>query len=153
MKAKEFGTYEVDGFEVDVSKIATRSCDQNVVELPYLGDIPSIPEHNYAAFVRLFVCPECTRVTLEIVGSNDMHCVIPLEATNDEITFLMDKFFRQKKAATGLDSYWLGVWHAHYIDWKHIRNDSLYVYDIFKSLPEKERSRILSFLKYAESHS
>lgn len=63
----------------------------------------------------------------------------PLEASSEEIIALLDGFFKQNQDATGLAQYWLGVWQAHYTEWRKIVTGPDRLLTILSSLSVTDR--------------
>lgn len=63
----------------------------------------------------------------------------PLEASSEEIIALLDGFFKQNRDATGLAQYWLGVWQAHYTEWRKIVTGPDRLLTILSSLSVTDR--------------
>ena len=54
-------------------------------------------------------------------------------------TGLLDGFFKQNQDATGLAQYWLGVWQAHYTEWRKIVTGPDRLLTILSSLSVTDR--------------
>lgn len=107
------------GFELDANAVGMRSTNATDITLPYTGGLPEQMCHAKAAYVYLGV-QLVQGIRLVLVADNGKGKVLkrPLDAPSEEIVALLDRFFSQDRSATGLEEYWLGVWQAHYIEWK-----------------------------------
>lgn len=107
-----------NGFELDSTAITLQSIDSRNIQLPYAGPLPVDADSAYIFFH--LVPTQAKAVLVCKSGGKDRRFV--LEYTAAEIKELLNKFFFADDGGTrfdnGLDKYWLGMWTAHYIDWK-----------------------------------
>lgn len=107
------------GFTLDASAIGLRSISDTDVKLPYNGALPKQMSPASSAYVYINVqLIQGVRLVLVTNGGRGKEQRRFLESSNKEIIALLDSFFEQERSATGLEDYWLGVWQAHYIEWK-----------------------------------
>lgn len=107
-----------NGYELDTSAIKLQSMDNSSIHLSYTG---SLPVKADSAYVALKMMPtQAGAVLVCKVDGKEKRYV--LEYSVSEIKELLEKFFFSDKGNTrfdnGLDRYWLGLWTAHYLDWK-----------------------------------
>ncbi len=92
---------------LDTSALGMRSVSKTDIKLPYSGVLPeqmAVPSSAYVYFNVQLV--QGVRLVLVVKSSGkDIKC--PLEATNEEIVTLLDKFFDQSQSETGMAPYWL----------------------------------------------
>ena len=113
--AANFGKYDLD-----VSAVGMRSISETDIKLPYTGVLPVQMSASSGAYVYLNVqLAQGARLVLVAHGKGK-DIKRPLEASSEEIIALLDGFFKQNQDATGLAQYWLGVWQAHYTEWRKI---------------------------------
>lgn len=128
---------------LDTSALGMRSVSKTDIKLPYSGALPeqmAVPSSAYVYFNVQLV--QGVRLVLVVKGSGkDIKC--PLEATNEEIVALLDKFFDQSQSETGMVPYWLGLWQAHYIEWRKISTQPDRLLEILSTLSMSD----LEFLK------
>jgi len=108
-----------NSFELDANAVEMRSASATDIRLPYSGKLPKHMRPVQSAYVYLNVqLIQGARLVLVIDGGKSKKQKRFLEASDDEIITLLDKFFEQERNDTGLEDYWLGMWQAHYIEWK-----------------------------------
>lgn len=126
-------------FKLDTSAIGMRSISETDIKLPYTGLLPDQMSAASNAYVYLNVqLAQGARLVLVVKG-NDKSIKRPLEASSEEIITLLDKFFSQHMEDTGVTQYWLGVWQAHYIEWKKIVTGPDHLLAILSTLSVKDR--------------
>lgn len=126
-------------FEVDTSAIGMRSISDTDIKLPYSGQLPEQMPMVSSAYIYLNVqLTQGARLVLVARGKGE-DIKRPLKASNEEIIALLNKFFGQKQDATGVAQYWLGVWQAHYIEWKQIVTSPNRLLSILSTLPVQDR--------------
>ena len=107
-----------NGFKLDATAIKLQSMDSSNIRLPYTGNLPVDADSAYIAFKM--VPAQAKAVLVCKCAGKDKR--FPLEYTATEIKQVLDAFFFARDGGTrfnnGLDRYWLGLWTAHYIDWK-----------------------------------
>lgn len=129
------------GFTLDASAIGSRSISDTNVELPYNGALPKQMSPASSAYVYINVqLAQGARAALVVKKKDGKTLKRPLAASDEDILSLLDGFFNQPHEATGLSEYWLGLWQAHYIEWRRVRKWPSYLLDIFSTLPEKDRA-------------
>ncbi len=133
-------TADFGGFELDVGALGMRSISYTDIKLPYTGPLPKQMSPASSAYVYLNVqLSQGIRLVLS-VQREGKSMKRPLEASSEEIIPLLDRFFTQNQDATGLAQYWLGVWHAHYIEWRKIVTRPDCLLTILSALPERDRN-------------
>lgn len=121
MKVKDsiLGTY--NNFELDISAIELHSLSDEDIKLPYTGVLPQQMSLASSAYIYFNVqVTQDVNVVLVVTMKNGKQMKHPLRASNEELISLLDEFFKQTSENTGMKSYYLGLWWAHYIDWKKI---------------------------------
>lgn len=108
--------------------------------LPYRGALPGQMSSASSAYLQVNVQPTQGAQLVLVVNKGTGKVRRPLEATNEEIIDLLDRFFEQKN--TGLDAYWLGFEQANYIGWKQIAQDFRRLLKMVRALPMDERTYI-----------
>ena len=107
-------------FKLDTSAVGMRSISDTDIKLPYTGLLPEQMPAVSSAYVYLNVqLAQGVRLVV-VVNGKGKEIKRPLKASSEEIIALLDKFFNQQMDDTGVALYWLGVWQAHYIEWKKI---------------------------------
>ena len=97
------------GFALDANAIDLRSASKDNIMLPYHGTLPAqLSEASGAQIYLNIQVSQPIRVVLVISGSGRKKERYALEATTEEIKFLLDRFFDQKENS-GLSAYWLGI--------------------------------------------
>ena len=100
-----------NSFELNASAVGLRSTSATDIKLPYSGELPEHMRSVQSAYVYLNVqLIQGVRLVLVTDGGKGREQKRFLEASNEEIIALLDKFFEQERNATGLEDYWLGVW-------------------------------------------
>lgn len=126
-------------FELDTSSIGMRSISETDIKLPYTGSLPDQILAVSSAYVYLNIqLVQGARLVLVVKGEGK-DIKRPLEASSEEIIALLDKFFNQHMDDTGIAQYWLGVWQAHYIEWKKIMTGPDRLFTILSTLSVKDR--------------
>ncbi len=59
--------------------------------------------------------------------------------SSEKMILLMDKFFGQSMSATGLSEYWLGLWQAHYIEWRKVMKVPTLLLNVLSTLSLRDR--------------
>ena len=132
--AANFGKYDLD-----VSAVGMRSISETDIKLPYTGVLPVQMSASSGAYVYLNVqLAQGARLVLVAHGKGK-DIKRPLEASSEEIIALLDGFFKQNQDATGLAQYWLGVWQAHYTEWRKIVTGPDRLLTILSSLSVTDR--------------
>lgn len=126
-------------FDLDASAVKMRSISETDIKLPYTGALPAQMSASTGAYVYLNVqLTQGARLVLVARGKGK-DIKRPLEASSEEIIALLDGFFKQNPEATGLAQYWLGVWQAHYAEWRKVVTGPGRLLAILSSLPITER--------------
>lgn len=128
------------GFELDAGAVELHSEKPQDIILPYCGALPGRMSSASSAYLQVNVQPTQGAQLVLVVNKGTGKVRRPLEATNEEIIDLLDKFFEQKN--TGLDAYWLGFEQANYIGWKQIAQDFRRLLKMVRALPMDERTYI-----------
>lgn len=108
-------------FELDTSAVKLFSLSTEDIKLPYTGVLPQ--QMSIAADAYIYFNVQVTQevsVVLVVNLKNGKQIKRPLRVSNEELIFLLDEFFKQPSQSTGLKSYYLGLWWAHFMDWKKI---------------------------------
>ena len=108
-------------FEMDTDAVGLRSLSDEDIKLPYTGVLPQQMALASSAYIYFNVqVTQDVNVVLVVTMKNGKQMKRPLHTSNEELISLLDEFFEQALESTGMKSYYLGLWWAHYIDWKKI---------------------------------
>lgn len=133
-RAANFGN-----FKLDIGDIGMRSISGTDIKLPYTGALPVQMSAVSDTYIYLNIqLAQGVRIVLAAY-ENGKAIKYPLKASNEEIISLLDSFFEQKYETTGIAQYWLGIWQAHYIEWKKIVTDPNRLLTILSALPINDR--------------
>lgn len=126
-------------YDLDISAVGMRSISDTDIKLPYTGALPVEMSASPSVYVYLNVqLVQGARLVL-VAHGNGKDIKRPLEASSEEIIALLDGFFKQDQDVTGLAQYWLGVWQAHYIEWRKIVTGPDRLLTILSSLSVTDR--------------
>ncbi len=129
-----------NSFELDTNAVGLRSTSTTEIRLLYSGRLPKYLCPAKSAYVYLNVqLTQGIRLVLVTDGGNGKGQKCLLEASNEEIIALLDRFFEQERNATGLEDYWLGVWHAYYIEWRRFATWPDCLLDAISTLPDQKK--------------
>lgn len=110
-----------NGLTLNIANISNTSAAENNIVLPYTGELPESISSAESAAVHFIIKPADVRIALQINQSGKI-TRFPIEAAREEIAEVLDKFFFSGNGSTrfdcGLSPYWLGIWQAHFIDFK-----------------------------------
>lgn len=110
---------DFNNFALDTSAVELRSVDREDIRLPYMGALPQQMSPAIDAYIYFNVqITQEVKVVLVVTLKSGKRIRRPLVVSNTELISLLDKFFCQPRERTGLDLYDLGLWQAHYIDWR-----------------------------------
>lgn len=115
-----FNNEQYNGFALDMDGIQAdnHSLRADRIELTYTGRLPEQFDSCTNARVCLIVKPHDVRVCLKAYRDKKNLFAI-IDAQPPEIENLLDRFFETPNSgSTGLESFWSGVWFAHFVDWK-----------------------------------
>lgn len=108
-------------FELDTSAVELHSLSGEDIKLPYTGVLPQQMSLATSAYIYFNVqVTQDVNVVLVVNLKTGKQMKRPLRMSDEELTSLLDEFFKQPSQSTGLSPYYLGLWWAHYIDWKKI---------------------------------
>lgn len=128
-----------NGFNLNTANISNTSAAENNIVLPYTGESISSAE---SAAVYFNVKPTSVRIVLQVSQSGKIER-FPIDAEKEEIAEVLNRFFFNSSGGTrfdcGLSPYWLGIWQAHFIDWK---NASIYILDVIDNLSTEDKAKI-----------
>ena len=141
----------LDGLDLDVKSVGLKSVSESDIKLPYLGDL-SGKMLAESASIYLNVQPtQRVRALLVVKGKSGEVIKRPLQVSSGEIVALLDKFFQQDQEDTGLSPYWLGLWQAHYIDWRKIVTGPDRLLEILYTLTKEDRASLIKHMNDDES--
>ena len=121
-------------FELDTNAVELHSLSGEDIKLPYTGVLPRQMHSASNAYIYFNVqVAQDVSVVLVANMKNGRQLKRPLRASNEELISLLDDFFKQ--TSTGLEPYYLGLWRAHYIDWRRIVTRPERLLNIFCRLP------------------
>ncbi len=125
-------------FELDANAVGLRSTSTTEIRLLYSGELPEHMRPVQSAYAYLNVqLIQGVRLVLVTDGGKGKGQRCLLEASNEEIIALLDKFFEQEWNATGLEDYWLGIWQAHYIEWRRFATWPDCLLEAISTLPDQ----------------
>ena len=90
------------GFELDAGAVELHSEKPQDIMLPYRGALPGRMSSASSAYLQVNVQPTQGAQLVLVVNKGTGKVRRPLEATNEEIIDLLDRFFEQKN--TGLEA-------------------------------------------------
>ena len=114
--AANFGKYDLD-----VSAVGMRSISETDIKLPYTGVLPVQMSASSGAYVYL-----------NVQLAQGARLVLVAHGKGKDIK-------RPLEDATGLAQYWLGVWQAHYTEWRKIVTGPDRLLTILSSLSVTDR--------------
>lgn len=121
MHIKKSIVADFGNFELDTSAVGLRSLSDEDIKLPYTGVLPQQMSLATTAYIYFNVqVTQNVSVVLVVDLKTGKQMKRPLQVSDAELISLLDEFFQQPGQRTGLSSYYLGLWWAHYIDWKKI---------------------------------
>lgn len=108
-------------FELDTNAVELHSLSGEDIKLPYTGVLPQQMSLATNAYIYFNVqVTQDVNVVLVVNLKTGRQMKRPLRMSDEELISLLDEFFKQPSQSTGLSPYYLGLWWAHYIDWKKI---------------------------------
>jgi len=108
-------------FELDTSAVELHSLSGEDIKLPYTGVLPQQMSLATNAYIYFNVqVTQDVNVVLVVNLKTGKQMKRPLRISDEELISLLDEFFKQPSQSTGLSPYYLGLWWAHYIDWKKV---------------------------------
>lgn len=114
--AEDFG-----GFELDTSAVELHSAKKENIMLPYRGPLPKQMSSVSSAYIQISAQPvQGVKCVLVVNLDSGKRLRRSLEATNEQVMGLLDRFFAQD---TGLDSRQLGFEEANYFNWRLLAVD------------------------------
>lgn len=120
MNIKAARNLPYNGFVLDAAAIQLKSINPENICLPYIGPLPDKIKTE-SAYVALQIRPNYPKCLIVCECSDKQRSYI-VECTDDEIKALLDRFFYDAEGSmrldTGLEPFWLGLWTAHYEDWR-----------------------------------
>ncbi len=121
MRLRNNPVEDFGGFELDTSAVVLHSAKKENIMLPYCGPLPKQMSSVSSAYIQITAQPvqgvKCVLV-VDLDGGKWLRR--PLEATNEQVMGLLDRFFTQD---TGLDSRQLGFEEANYFNWRLLATD------------------------------
>lgn len=128
------------GFTLDANAIGLRSISDTDIKLPYNGALPKQMLSASSTYIYINVqLVQTSRVVLVVEKEDGKTLKRPLVASSKDILSLLDEFFAQPHEATGLSEYWLGLWQAHYNEWRRVAKEPNLLLNILFTLPEQNR--------------
>lgn len=135
-------------FKLAANAIELRSLSDEDIKLPYMGVLPRQLSSASSAHIYFNIQVAQGVIVMLVVnlknGKQTKHSV---SASNEELIFLLDKFFAQNRDKTGLNRYCLGLWWAYYISWKKIVTMPERLLSIISTLSIKDKLRIKDYIK------
>lgn len=121
MNIKAARNLPYNGFPLDSDSIQLRSISTENICLPYVGTLPDRIKAE-SAYVALQIRPNYPKCLIVCECSDGKQRSYLIEYTTAEITMLLDRFFYDSdenvRLDTGLELFPLGLWLAHYEDWR-----------------------------------
>lgn len=128
------------GFELDISAIELRSVKKREIMLKYNGGLPVRMLPASSAFLQVNVQLIQGAVLVLVVKRNGKEIRRPVDATNQEVIELMDRFFLQED--TGLKEFWRGHEYANYSEWREVALNFRRLMKILETLPVDKKAYI-----------
>ena len=127
-------------FELDMSAVGRCSLSSEDIKLPYTGVLPKQMSKASNAYIYFNIqATQEVSVVLVVNAESGRQTKRPLLVSNEEMISLLDDFFKQSWENTGLKQYYLGLWWAHYIDWKKIVTGPDRLLTIMSTLPIQDK--------------
>lgn len=137
-------------FELDASAVTLRSLSDEDIKLPYAGVLPQQMFLATDAYIYFNVqVTQNVNVVLVVNLENGKQMRRPLQVSDEELISLLDEFFGQPSQVTGLKPYYLGLWWAHYIDWKKVVTGPDRLLSIISSLSINDKSKLKNHMNDA----
>lgn len=134
-------------FELDSSAISLHSLNRTNIELPYSGSLPEEHISSASAAWIYFNVQLVQGARIVLVIESDGECSrYSLGASVEEIISFLDAFFGQANKDTGLNPYSLGLWQAHYMEWRAIARTPYRLTEIVTALNPNGRKSITAAL-------
>lgn len=125
-------------FNLDIDAVEMKSISESDIKLPYHGSLPGNMSAASDTYIYLNVqLAQGARLVLVAQTKKGKVLKRPLLASSEEIINLLDRFFAQD--VTGLEQYWLGLWQAHYTEWRKIVTGPDRLLTILSSLSETDK--------------
>lgn len=128
------------GFELDTGAIGMYSISHKEIKLPYSGTLPEHMGPVKTAYIYLNVqLIQGARLVLSVDDGSGRPKSRPLDASSAEIIALLDRFFSQSEKLTGMEDYWRGVCHGHYIEWRKFVTAPDLLLDAIATLSDQDK--------------
>lgn len=133
-------TTDFGNFKLDPSAVTLRSLSETEIKLPYTGPLPDQMSTASSAYIHFNVqVAQGVRIVLVADGTQRKANKCVVAASSEEIIRMLEDFFNQDQGDTGVAKYWLGLWQAHYIEWKRIVTGPDRLLTILSTLSVKDR--------------
>lgn len=143
MYIKNNSLVDFGSLKLDTNAIELHSLSDEDIRLPYSGVLPRqmYPASSAYIYFNIQISQEVI-VFLVVNMKNGKQKKCSLSASNEELISLLDKFFQQSREKTGLSRYCLGLWWAHYIDWKKVVERPTRLLNTISTLSMKDRNML-----------
>ncbi len=126
------------GFELDTSAVELHSAKKENIMLPYHGPLPEQMSPASRAYIQMTAQPvQGVKCALVVDLDSGKRLRRPLEATNEEIMGLLDRFFAQD---TGLKRRQLGFEEGNYFNWRLLATDFKWIGKMADRLTPQQKS-------------
>ena len=120
MNIKNTSVDDFGGFELDLSSIKMTSANRSWIVLPYYGALPPRVTSGVPVYIRFNIQLKSGAAAVLVSDPNNRRAIAPLDITNDEVKHILDSFFNAEHSDSEFDPYYLGLWRAHYEDWRSV---------------------------------
>ena len=137
-------------FELDTALVECRSIFKDAIALPYHGQLPDFGHEVENAYITFNIkLHHKSFVNLVVIFEDGTRKTFLLDATNDEIIEVLNRFFFEDKLirSKGLSPYWLGVKTGYYLTWMNVTDCPLMILDSMRTVPKDKVKTLIKFLE------
>lgn len=138
MNIKKTPVDDFGGFELDVDSIEMTSANSSWIVLPYHGALPPQIDSGVPMYIRFNVQLKSGIAAVLVSDPCNGRAIAPLDVTVDDAKRILDCFFKMEHSASEFDPYYLGLWRAHYENWRSVVDSPSVLWRTIQSIsPEK----------------